>query len=219
MNIAILYDAMENAEAGAEELLAGEPLFTHSLKQFYLHPCIDYVVMVWCETGIGSHAAQYMEQWGKSYGFMKPFRQFYGEENLQCILSQMGRDEKEKADLYIFHDIRYPCVTSDMIYMVAQKAAVYGLAVTAGCMDENIVLASENKYIGRSFRYVRYPIAMAFNHKLKGKMGRKEEVLGLCCEERPYLCNAEGRNPIVYSGNDIELAEAMMAVEKGKDNV
>lgn len=217
MNVAILYDATENAEVGAEELLAGEPLFFHSLKQFYLHPCIDYVVMVWREIGIGSRAMQYVEQWREMYGVMKPSLLFYGTDNLQNVLAELEQQEKENVDLYIFHDIRYPCVTSNMIYMVAQKAAIYGLAVTAGNIDENTILISENKYIEENFRYLKYPIAMTVAHKLRGKISRNTEMLRLYSEERPYLCNIDEKNPVAYSSNDIELIEAIMYLgQKGK---
>ncbi len=214
MNVAILYDAMENAEVGAGEMLAGEPLFSHSLKQFYLHPCIDYVVMVWGKSDMAVHAARYIELWGETYGVTKPFRQFDGTDSLQYVLSEQEWLEREMAGLYIFHDIRYPCVTGNMIYTVAQKAAIYGLAVTAGNIDENTILISENKYMDENFRYVKYPVALAFEHKLRGKIDRKEDVLRLYSGERPYLCGTGERNRMVYSGDDIELLEAVIYREQ-----
>lgn len=69
----------------------------------------------------------------------------------ECF-GKIGKAEARKDRLiYFFHDIRYPCVTNNMIHMVAQKAAIYGQAVTAGIVDENIFLVSGNKYMKEKF--------------------------------------------------------------------
>lgn len=216
MNVAILYDAMENAEAGAGEILSGVHLFSHSLKQFYLHPCVDFLVTVWNGTDIGISAGQYIEQWKEEYGVKKPFSQFCCADSLQRVFFKLERQEREKIDLYIFHDIRYPCVTSDMIYIVAQKAAVYGVAVTVSSIDENIVLTSENKYADEKFRYVKYPIAIASAHGLKEKIDQKKDVLSFFSRERPYLCSTDGKNPVAFSDDSIELIKAIMYRKQGR---
>ena len=67
MNTAVLYDACERAEAGSGELLAGQLLYSYSLKRFCFHSDIDSIAFVWRQEEEARQAAQYIEQWEKEY--------------------------------------------------------------------------------------------------------------------------------------------------------
>ena len=133
MNVAILFDGTEAMEVRADMLLAGKKLYSYSLKAFYLHPVIDYIVILWSGCKVGLQIEKDIERWKAEYGVDKPVRVESGTVDLRHIRFPFSGDlngiEKWKIDLYVLHDVRYPFVTMDMICRVTQKAAIYGAAV------------------------------------------------------------------------------------------
>ena len=104
MNTAVLYDACERAEAGSGELLAGQPLYSYSLKRFCFHSDIDSIAFVWRQEEEARQAAQYIEQWEKEYEIRKPVWILTGTETLTEALGQIrqkagGREERKEIEL------------------------------------------------------------------------------------------------------------------------
>lgn len=217
MNTAVLYDANQKAQAGFAELLAGRPLYSYSLKRFYLHSNIDSIVFVWGQEEASGQIIHDIETWKKEYGISKPVWIFHEAETLSKIVRQLKKKDEEKTDLFILHDIRYPFVTDDMIHVVQQKAAVYGLAVMAECIDENISFAEnmastsgQGRLEPENFCCMKFPAAVRSDNHLLQENIVLEKISQKIAENRPYLCRLSDRNPAVYSREELELAEAVM---------
>lgn len=223
MNVAVLFDSAESGEAGAGTLLAGKELYSYSLKVFYLHPGIDCIVMMRC----GSGAVEgYIEGWKAEYGVNKPVRICQESRSLrQAVGKAVENAEREQAvDLYVLHDIRYPFVNADMVYRVMEKAAIHGLAGTAGEIGDDLVFMSGRKILGKEgLYYMEYPVAVRAGHMLLEKIGEKVEMLELAAGQGMYLCKTGKRNHVLYPGEGTELAEKILqmkgAADPDRDNI
>lgn len=216
MNVAVLFDSVEDGEVRADALLVGKRLYSRSLKVFYLHPCIDHIVMVWHGSENVMDVERHIKNWKVEYGIDKPVRICRGKEELRKAmeLENDGRGRRD-VELYVLHDIRYPLVTADMIYRVAEKAALYGVAVTAEEIRDDLVVWKEQRALDvGKFRYAKYPVAV------RAGDGEPEDVIGVmgdrilekCIECKPFLCRQENKNPFVSTWNEARIAEADLQV-------
>lgn len=218
MNTAVLYDACERPEAGSGDLLAGQPLYSYSLKRFCLHSDIDSIAFILRQETEAKQAVQYIEKWKKEYGFCKPVWIFTGTKTLTEILEQVEqraieREEKEETELFVFHDIRYPFVNEEMIYKVQQKALAFGLAVTAESLGENIADISGREILEpEKLCCVKYPAAVRRDNRLlcEDERIRPWEILEKIAERRPCLCRTGCKNPAVHTKEDLEFARALL---------
>lgn len=217
MNAAILFDTEADGEAGMDTLLAGKELYSYSLKTFYLHPCIDYIVIIRHGKGVIAHTDKYIECWKAEYGINKPIRVYQESQDLRKILDGMKRGGMFHIELYVLHDIRYPFVTPDMIYRTTEKAALYGIAVMAGEIRDDLVPYSGQEECGghgmMGIRYARYPVAVRAGHGILDGLGEVAGVLQKCTAGKPYLCTSPDKNMFVGGLDGTELAEAVLRVD------
>lgn len=221
MNIAVLFNAAEDGDVGTDVLLAGKELYCYSLKTFYLHPCIDYIAVMWMDVENTGNIRGHIEKWRKESSTDKPVKIYQENQELWQILSEFerGMDENGKHDagVYVLHDVRYPFVTANMIYKVVEKAALYGIAVTDGKVrDDLIVCLGQEMLLNEDLRYVKYPVAVQVGHKMLGRVTGIAALLDRCIEGKPYLCNWKDWNPLVSNDEDIKKAEAILHMDRIK---
>lgn len=216
MNVAILYDTVRETEK-AEQFLAGEPIVAYSLKQCYQHPEIDGMVVslgqkeetvMNCVNHIKKENAMKKE---------KPIWIFPAETELQTILSELPEKITKQVELYLFHDIRYPFVTEDMIYKALQKAAVHGSAAIMVRPSEELFVQTDTTAGGaqeelehNTICFMKYPAAIRGDSQILRKLKRQGDVLELLRAEKAHLCEVSGRYVKVCTKDDTELAEAIL---------
>lgn len=198
MNVAVLYDSVEDGEAREDALFAGKELYSRSLKVFYLHPCINYIVIIWYGSEKMMDAEKYIQNWKAEYGVDKPVRICRGNEELWQVMElEKGGRGRRNVELYVLHDIRYPFVTTEMIYRVAEKAALYGVAVTVEEIKDDLVVWREQRELDTgNLRYVKYPVAVRAGHReMKEVMGiMTDRILEKCIKCKPFLCSQKDKN-------------------------
>jgi len=214
MNVAILFDGTEAMEVRADMLLAGKKLYSYSLKAFYLHPVIDYIVILWSGCKVGLQIEKDIERWKAEYGVDKPVRVESGTVDLRHIRFPFSGDlngiEKWKIDLYVLHDMRYPFVTMDMICRVTQKAAIYGAAVLSEAVEDVMLVCSGQDVLeGGNLRYVKFPAAFRAEDEMLDILEDVAGALVKCAGVRAYLCDAMEWNPFVCTLEALEMAESI----------
>lgn len=208
MNVAIIYDAEENAEISTEKLLAWEFSAGFMLKQFYLHSNIDAVVMILGSCNGENRVKGCVKKWKREYSVCKPVKVCGTKEDVKRALEGIGDITGHTVDLYVFHDIRYPFVTEEMIYLTEQKASVYGIAVTVGEAGENVVWKRSGERLPESGYYCAgYPVAVRAGNPVLREIDRPSEVLGKLIENKPYLCRVKGNYPRINTRESLEMAE------------
>lgn len=218
MNVAVLFDAAENGGVETDTLLAGKELYSYALKTFYFHPCIDCIAVMWCGSGNVISTGVYIESWKTEYGVDKPVWIYQRNQNLQQVLGEFEKEEGQHVELYVLHDVRYPFVKADMIYKVIEKAALHGVAVTVGEVRDDLVVCPGGEILGaEDAQYAKYPMAVVAGHGMLDGLPGIAEVLGTCLKCKPHLCICGKGNLFVGDWESLEIAEAVVRMDKMGD--
>lgn len=209
MNVAVLFDT-EPKLYKERALLAGEELFWYSFRQCYQHSEIDCIGTIGLDTEMVMH---YVDDLKNKMSTEKPVEIFSDRSEWK---------EKKDAELYLFHDIRYPLVTKEMIDRVLQKAAFYGSAVIAEPLSEEILAVNAEKE-NASFEeldknkicIMKYPAAVRCDSAVFeewNKILKIDDWLRVLGKERAHLCKTEKYYHKVCTKEEAELAEAIMKI-------
>ena len=218
MNAAILFDVKANNETRENVLLVGKELYFYSMKVFYVHPAIDYVVLACCGSETMAQVNQYIDCWKSECSINKPVKAYPKSMDLQRILKELKRVGRQRPALYVFHDVRYPFVTGDMIYKVIEKAAIHGVALTAGLVkDDLMTYPAQEAFETENLRYMKYPAAFRAGHKIMDEIVEVSEVLDRCAECHPYLCELTNKNPWIDNWENVQMADYVIKFDRQCD--
>lgn len=211
MNVAVLFDTEQKLHREGN-ILAGKELFQYSFRQCYLNPEIDHVITV----GLDEDAVfAYADNLKKELLLEKP---------VSILSDKSAWREKDGAELYVFHDIRYPLVTGEMLNRVMQKAALYGSCITAEMSPEENLARNDGKGNAswealdtKQICMMKYPAAVRNDSAVFKEWNRIlqiEDWLTVLGKQQPYLCEGGKHYRKVCTKEAAELAEAMLSIKE-----
>lgn len=220
MNIAILFDSMEDNSITPETLLCGQEMYLYSLKQMLIHPDIDAIVMAWGQKETAKDAYERITQWKEAGQITKEkeIRILYGTQNVQEVLAYLGKSIHEQINTYVLHSIRYPLLTQEMIDHVLQNVETNGIAVTTQQSDEELVTGHDQRSLSQTdYRIIKYPAAIRSNHVALESLWSFSNILQKIADCHPVMCETKSRNIAIACVEDRELAEAVIKIKNDRE--
>lgn len=222
MNIAILFDSMEDNSITPETLLCGQEMYLYSVKQMLIHPDIDAIIMAWREKETAKNAYERITHWKEAGLIMKEkeIRILHGTQNIQEILAYLDKSLREEINTYVLHSIRYPLLTQEMIDRVLKNAETNGIAVTTQQPDEELVTGHDQRSLSQAdYRIIKYPVAIRNDHVALESLWSFPNILQKIADCHPVMCETESRNIAIACPEDRELAEAVIQIIELIDDV
>lgn len=220
MNIAIIFDSMEDNSITPETMLCGQEMYLYCVKQVLIHPAIDAIIMAWREKETAKNAYERITQW-KEAGLIteeKEIRILHGTENIQEIFAYLGKSLPAKINTYVLHSIRYPLITQEMIDCVLQNVETNGIAVTTQRSDDELVTGHDQRILSNAdYRIIKYPAAIQGNNIVLESLWSFPNILQKMADCHPVMCETENRNIAIACPEDWELAEAVIKIKNDRE--
>ena len=209
MNAAILFDSAEEDTSLNHPRLLGQELYTYALKACYINSSIDRIFLLCKHTGAQPDVLRDIFIWQEEYDMHKQVTVLRGIRSVAQLWLHMLQSKQDVPDVYVFHDIRFPMVTGEMIVHAAEAAREHGIFAFCGAqMGKGADIWAEN------VSDLKYPVAVKADSHVLHCLEEPRQILKELFYQEPYLCENPKENIPVYNRREIERAERILQARR-----